>query len=388
MSKRPRSSKSTSKSTQSRRATTNAPSRKRPKRGKPKRGPTSTWLQFGEAIGLVIIAIVVTIVMLAMSYRDFTRKDILVADESWSLHVPRGASIWGTWRHLVRDGAVAPSRWFALWVAVERPKCLQAGTHTIPPSVSVGGLFETLCKPTSGSGIRVFMPEGLNIWKVADRLHSAGVSSRSAFLEQAGAPFRIPLYELNAPSAEGFLFPDTWEFEEGTPPKEILEKMTNKFVEVWKILNEAHPQGLSTIREKWGVGMYEAIIVASIVEKEAMVDDERPIVARVIYNRINLGMRIQCDPTCVYGEDRYREKPSPKWCRHEANEWSTYAIPGLPPTPIANPGRASLAAALSPADDPNVLYFAARMDGSNRHVFASTYEEHKANVKKYIRRGR
>lgn len=385
MSKSPRSSKSSSTSATHRKATTKTRNRKKPKRRKPPAQQRSVWLRYGEAFGLLFIAIIVTVVMLGLSYRDFTRKDVLIADEPWSLHVPRGASIWGTWRHLVRDGAVAPSRWFALWVAVERPECLQAGSHTIPASATVGELFETLCKPTAGSGIRVFMPEGLNIWKVADRLHSAGVSSRSAFIEVASQPFRIPLYELEAPTAEGFLFPDTWELEEGTPPKEILEKMTDRFVEVWKSVNEAHPRGLANVRERWGVGMYEALIVASIVEKEAMVDDERPIVARVIYNRIERGMRIQCDPTCVYGEDRYREKPSPKWCRHEANAWSTYANNGLPPTPIANPGRASLAAALSPADDPNVLYFAARMDGSNRHVFASTYEEHNANVKKYLR---
>lgn len=339
-------------------------------------------IEWGAA--LLIIA-VITLFAMTVSYTRFTKKDVLVADVPWTLHVPRGASVWGTWRHLVRDGAVQPSRWFAVWVALEKPRCLQAGTHQIPATVTVAELFETLCTPTAGSGIRVLMPEGLNVWKVADRLHSAGIASRSAFLELAEAPFRIPLYELEAPTAEGFLFPDTWEFEEGTPPRDILNAMTSKFVDVWKSINEAHPRGLSTIREKWGIGMYQAIIVASIVEKEAMVDDERPLVARVIYNRIQRGMRIQCDPTCVYGEDRYREKPSPRWCRHEANAWSTYANDGLPPTPIANPGRASLAAALAPADDPNVLYFVARMDGSNRHVFASTLEQHNANVRKYLR---
>ena len=350
-----------------------------------RRASKRRWTQFGEAFAILLLIVVIAGIVAAFSYRDFTRKQVLVAEEPWTLHVPRGASVWGTWRHLVRDGAVESSRWFSVWVALEKPSCLQAGSHIIPPTVTVAELFETLCQPTAGAGIRVVMPEGLNIWKVADRLHSSGVSSRSAFVEAASRPLRIPLYELEAPTAEGFLFPDTWEFEEGTPPKEILARMTDRFVSVWKSVNETHPQGLATARERWGVGMYEAIVVASIVEKEAMVDDERPMVARVIYNRIERGMRIQCDPTCVYGEDRYRERPSPRWCRHEANAWSTYANDGLPPTPIANPGRASLAAALASADDPDVLYFVARMDGSNRHVFADTYEEHNANVRKYLR---
>lgn len=341
--------------------------------------------QFGEAFAILTLIVVIAGIVAAFSYRDFTRKQVLIAEEPWTLHVPRGASVWGTWRHLVRDGAVASSRWFSVWVWLEKPSCLQAGGHIIPATATVGELFETLCQPTAGAGVRVVMPEGLNIWTIADRLHSSGVSSRSAFVEAASRPLHIPLYELEAPTSEGFLFPDTWEFEEGTPPKEILERMTERFVSVWKSVNEAHPQGLASVRERWGMGMYQAIIVASIVEKEAMVDAERPLVARVIYNRIERGMRIQCDPTCVYGEDRYRERPSPRWCRHEANAWSTYANDGLPPTPIANPGRASLAAALAPADDPDVLYFVARMDGSNRHVFADTYEEHNANVRKYLR---
>lgn len=367
-------------------------------RGKKKRAPkkgarASTqksasfgrWLRLGEffAIGLVFTVLVGMI--LFFSYRNFTTKSVLVDDAPWTVNVPRGGTVWGTWRHLVRDGAVEPSRWFAVWVAFEKPDCLQAGAHTIPKDATLGAMFETLCEPTSGSGMRLVVPEGMNVWSIADRLQGARITSRSAFVEQAMRPMHIPLYELHAPTAEGFLFPDTWEFEEGTPAEEIVEKMQQRFVDVWKQVNEANPQGLATVRERWGLGLYEVVTLASIVEKEAVVDAERPLIARVIYNRLERGMRVQCDPTCVYGSERYREKPSPKWCRHEANEWSTYANDGLPPTPIANPGRASLAAAITPADAPDVLYFASKMDGSGRHVFASTYEDHKANVKKYLR---
>lgn len=361
-----------------------APAKSRAKRKtstkkKSVRGRIGEWL----LAFLVVSAILLTIG--ALSYRRFTLRNVMLTDQPWTVNVPRGGTVWGTWRHLVRDGAVARSPWFALWVYMHRPTCLQAGRHDIPREQRVDELFQTLCTPTQGSGIRVVMPEGLNVWKIADRLASAGVTSRSAFLEVAQTPFHIPLYDLHAPNAEGFLFPDTWEFEEGTPPAEVAERMTQRFVTVWKALNEQYPKGVRNARENYGLSMYELVIMASIVEKEAMVDDERPIVAAVIYNRLRKGMRIQCDPTCVYGDDRYREKPSPRWCRHQANAWSTYANDGLPPTPIANPGRASLAAVLAPADDSEVLYFVARMDGSNRHVFASTLAEHNANVRRYLK---
>lgn len=361
-------------------------SKNRSRASNQKRSLFGRWLLAGEIFVIALIFVVIVGMVMLYSYRHFTTKQVLVDDAPWTVNVPRGGTVWGTWRHLVRDGAVDPSRWFALWVAFEKPDCLQAGAHVIPKDATVGTMFETLCQPTSGSGVRLFVPEGLNVWSIADRLQGAGISSRSAFIERAQRPMHIPLYELHAPTAEGFLFPDTWEFEEGTPADEIIDKMTARFVSVWKKINEAHPQGLATVRDRWGLGLYEVVILASIVEKEAVVDDERPLIARVIYNRLERGMRVQCDPTCVYGSDRYREKPSPKWCRHEANAWSTYTNDGLPPTPIANPGKASLAAAITPADDENVLFFASKMDGSGRHVFAATYDEHKENVRKYLRR--
>src|SRR5690625_634098 len=371
-------------STPSNRSKKSKASRKEKQRA-PSPSRARRWMKLGEVFAILILIFAIVLGAGFFSYRHFTTKPVLIEDAPWTVSVPRGGTVWCTWRNLVRDGAIDASRWFALWVFLEKPDCLQAGVHTIPKDATVGSMFETLCQPTAGSGIRLVLPEGLNLWSIADRLQAAGISSRSSFIEHASMPLHIPLYELTATTHEGFLFPDTWEFEEGTPAPELIEKMTQKFVKVWKRINEENPQGLATIRERWGLGMYEVIIVASIVEKEAVLDAERPLIARVIYNRLQRGMRVQCDPTCVYGGDRYREKPSPRWCRHEANAWSTYTNNGLPPTPIANPGRASLAAAIAPADDDKVLYFASMMDGSGRHAFATSLEEHNKNVKKYLR---
>jgi UPF0755 protein len=178
---------------------------------------------------------------------------------------------------------------------------------------------------------------------------------------------------------EGDLAPNTYEFEEGSGPAEVFTQLA----EAGSVMREELFAAPSAIKEQYTE--HEILTVASIVEREARVEDERPIVARVIYNRLDLGMKIQCDPTCVYGPTTYNQRPSPATCRSRQSTHSTYMLPALPPTPIAMPRRSSIDAALHPADDPDVLYFAARMDGSRRHVFADTYEEHNANVDRYIR---
>ena len=275
---------------------------------------------------------------------------------------------------------------FPLWLALNRPRCLQAGLHQLPEQATPAELFATLCTPTHGDRRRVTVPEGRNIFQIADQLDALGVSSRSRFLDAVTAPIHLELWDLHAPTAEGFLFPDTWYVPPDASAHQLRDMMVERFVQVFRELNEANPRGLTTLRERWGVGLYDAIIIASIVEKEAVVDSERPIIARVILNRLERGMRIQCDPTCVYGPERYQQVPTREACRDPDNRYSTYVIPALPPTPIANPGRRSLAAVLNPADDPDVLYFAAMRDGTGRHAFAATLDEHNRNVRRYLQR--
>lgn len=326
-----------------------------------------------------------TLLIGALAYQSFHKRDVILEEAPARFHISRGTSVWGVYRNLVGDGVIERSIWFPFWISRAELDCIQAGTHTLPDHATPEELFALLCEPTAGAGVRVTIPEGSNIWQIADRLQAQGLASRSAFIEVAQRPQRVALYDLETPTAEGLLFPDTWEFETGVRPETIVERMVARFVDQWRELNEAHPDALGTLRETFGIGMYEAIIIASIVEKEAVVDEERPIIARVIYNRLERGMRIQCDPTCVYGPDIYDERPSPATCRDPESVYSTYVIDGLPPTPIANPGAASLRAALLPAEDDEVLYFVSRMDGSGRHVFAGSLQEHNRNVQRYLR---
>lgn len=212
-----------------------------------------------------------------------------------------------------------------------------------------------------GARLRVAMAEGVTSWQVVEALRAAG------FL--TGEISDIP--------AEGSLAPDTYEVEKGSDRAALLTEMARRqsaiLAEEW----EARPFGLPYETAE------EALIMASIVEKETGVPEERPEVASVFVNRLEEGMRLQTDPTVIYGITKGEGILDRGLRRSELasrTPYNTYQIDGLPPTPIANPGRAAIHAALNP-DETDYLFFVA--DGSGGHAFARTLDEHNANVARW-----
>jgi UPF0755 protein len=176
-------------------------------------------------------------------------------------------------------------------------------------------------------------------------------------------------------SLEGFLFPDTYLVRPTASAADILDKMLSNF--------EARlPAGYRAQVSARGLTLYQAITVASLIEREAVVDDERPLIASVIYNRLAAGQRLEIDATAQY----VLGKPGDWWPRLDDldlrvinSPYNTYVVEGLPPGPVANPGLSSIAAAANPAVT-DYLYYRAKCDGSGRHAFAATYDEHLLNA--------
>lgn len=223
----------------------------------------------------------------------------------------------------------------------------------------------------------VTIPEGLTAREVVILLARAGFGSEESFHCLLDDPAFLAEEELPAEGAEGYLFPDTYAFPLATPQERILRAMIRRFREVFDpaLALRAHRLGLDTHR---------AVTLASLVEEEAQQPDERRLIAAVFLNRLRRGMPLQSDPTVLYGRDR----PGRSITRSDLQRptpHNTYVIPGLPPTPIANPGRAALEAALDPAPV-DYLYFVARGDGS--HEFTATLAEHQAAVARWRRTAR
>ncbi|MDO5630455.1 MAG: endolytic transglycosylase MltG [Paracoccus sp. (in: a-proteobacteria)] len=209
--------------------------------------------------------------------------------------------------------------------------------------------------------LRIAVAEGTTAWQVAEGLKAA----------------RFMSGEVGAVPAEGSLAPDTYEVQKGADRAALLAEMGRRQAVILAAAWESRPFGLPYDSPE------EALIMASIVEKETGVADERPQVASVFVNRLNTGMRLQTDPTVIYGVTNGREVLNRGLRRSELNArtaYNTYQIDGLPPTPIANPGRAAIQAALNPADTDYVFFVA---DGTGGHAFARTLDEHNANVARW-----
>jgi len=301
--------------------------------------------------------------------------------------IPRGTSWSGVVRILSEAGVVANPWYFEFWGRrKELPARVKAGAYTFQGPMALDELAMALQKGGSVAEIQVTLPEGFTIFHMADRLAENGLVSRDEFLRAARDATALKAAAITSDSFEGYLFPDTYKFHQATPAPEIVSRMHGRFNEIWAELTTAHAEATAA-RKADGLSQHDLVTLASIVERESAVADERPLVARVFHNRLTTGMRLQSDPTCVYGEATYDQVPSPKTCKDPHNPYSTYVVARLPPGPIANPGRGSLEAVLNPSTDEGsdkLLYFVAKRDGTGAHHFSATLEEHKAAVKKYL----
>jgi UPF0755 protein len=286
--------------------------------------------------------------------------------------IPHGASQRTIARMLSQNGVVRSRIAFeALCRSEERT--LEAGEYFFDHPVTPFEVFDALANG------RVYVkelvvPEGFTMFDIADLAASEGFLSRAEFLAAARDPASIRDLAPNSPSLEGFLFPATYEFPRHMTGKDMTAAMVKHFRQVWSGLPPAAEPEHKTVQD--------VVTLASLVERETPRPEERPHVAGVFTNRLRVGQRLQCDPTVVYAltlAGKYAGKLDGDDLRFNS-PYNTYHNAGLPPGPIANPGEASLKAALapSPTDD---LYFVANTQGG--HFFSRTLEEHNHNVALY-----
>ncbi len=364
-----------------------------------------------NALTLFVVALFLAGGLLAWGQRQFTGEGPL--EQAICLEVPRGGSITGVARALEEQGAITSPAIFRMGADyTDKAQSLRFGSYLVPPRASMEEILDIITRggqstcgtelnyrigvataekilrevdpassrfveiarfdPTqdevpeeyaalaesSELRLRVTLAEGVTSWQVAEALRNADFLS--------GTIEEVP--------AEGSLAPDSYEVTRGQDRATIIAEMQARQARILEDL------WLSRVEDLPYNTPEEALIMASIIEKETGVPDERRQVASVFVNRLNRGMRLQTDPTVIYGITngegvlgrgiRASELRAP-------TPYNTYVIDGLPPTPIANPGRASIAAALDPDDTPYIFFVA---DGTGGHAFAVTLEDHNRNV--------
>lgn len=261
---------------------------------------------------------------------------------------------------------------WARWSGVDR--AIQPGDYLIDQAQP---LPQILARLRSGPRLttRLQVPEGQTLRQIAAAVAAAGLAPADAFLSTATDPQFLARHDMPATGVEGYLFPDTYELNLRVAPEVILQTMLQRFRE--------QSAGLEAVRTATRLSRHQWVTLASIVEREARVEQDRALIAAVFRNRLRIGMRLQADPTAVY--ERASDGPVHARDLDIDSPYNTYLYAGLPPGPICNPGLASLAAAARPADV-EFLYFVARGDGS--HVFSRSLDEHNRHVAELRRRRR
>jgi UPF0755 protein len=298
--------------------------------------------------------------------------------------VQPGESVGEVSTNLQRQGLVSDAELFRLYMRYNGlDSSVEAGMFELNKTMTMAEIAAALQRGRRGDELTLTVPEGHRLEEVAQIVAQQLPISADEFFNLAQSPqtfaARFPfLAELPADATlEGYLFPDTYRFEADATAQDVIERMLANF-------DQQAPQSMRDQLQAQGRTLFEAVILASIVEREAVVASERPSIAGVYYNRLKSGMALDADPTVQYAMG-YQQAQGTWWNRELTQDdyravdspYNTYLYPGLPPGPICSAGLSSLAAAIAPEDNP-YYFFRASCNGDGTHMFSKTLEEHAA----------
>lgn len=294
--------------------------------------------------------------------------------------ISSGSSVLQIGRLLEEQGLVRDAELFSYYVRYKgvAPK-LKAGEYAFTPGQTHDELIAAMVEgKTVVRAERFTIPEGWNVEQIADHLAAEGLVDKAKFLDVVNNgsfpafPFvgEIPKSEARKHRLEGYLFPETYEIKQGASEQEIVEKMLAQFQKEWE------PEWTEKVKA-YNLTVDQAVNLASIVEREVTVDKERPTVAGVYYNRMRDKWPLQADATVQFILGKQRDRLTFEDLKID-NPYNTYTNPGLPPGPIASPGRASLEAVANP-EKHDFFFYVTKKDGTSEHYFSKTLKEHNAN---------
>jgi len=314
--------------------------------------------------------------VVAAQYGRSLLEPVSESTEPHLFGIKSGTSFAAVAERLQADGLIRSAR-AAAWLARARgiDQKLHAGEYELSAHQTTEEILETI---TDGrvKTWPVTLPEGSRAADIAARLEAVGLAPSDDFIAAASDPEFAA--ELGVPSdgLEGYLYPDTYRLPRGLSARQIARIMVRQFDRVWA-------KEVSELAASSPLSKNEIVILASIVEKETAAPAERPVIAAVFLNRLEKGMRLETDPTVIYGIPEFDGNLRRRHLEDDGNPYNTYRIPGLPPGAISNPGVDALRAVVAP-DPSDFIYFVSRNDGT--HHFSVTYREHVNAVNRYQRR--
>ena len=331
-------------------------------------------------LGKILVALfslMILSVFVGYQYLDdeFNRPANPKADETMRIHIRPGMSFAQILELLEKSNVIRNPGLFRLQARFRGgAKNFQAGVYALKASMSPREIYRYL---SEGRVVQrtITIPEGYNIREIARTIQRAKLAGEGEILKLSRDASFLRELNIAAASLEGYLFPDTYHFPVGSPAKKILSFMV-------RTMRRKFSPALRKQAKKMGFTIHQTLTLASIIEKETSLSNERPLIAAVFINRLKRRMRLQSDPTVIYGLPQFDGNITKKDLRYDS-PYNTYLHRGLPPGPIASPGLESIKSALNPAKV-KYLYFVATKNGG--HQFSRTYREHRRAVNRYQRR--
>lgn len=336
-------------------------------------------------LSIVLLALVLAGAGTAM-YVAYALKPTEPSDTEVRITVPPGMGSGRIAKLLEENGLVRDAKVFRYYLLYKKEGGrFQAGEYAMRPGMA---LDEIIGKMNEGDtvkqeALRFTIPEGYTVLQIADKLEGRPGFERQTFLELTNKKqdYGTVKWVADIPDdpglrhrLEGYLFPETYEFKLDSSTKDMVLRMAS---ELDKKLAGLPADWQDKLKQS-GLTFHQLMTVASLIEREVVDDEERPIVASVIYNRIKIGMKLQIDATVQYALDKPKERLFEKDLQIDS-PYNTYKIAGLPPGPIASPSLKSIQAALYPVET-KYLFYVTKSDGTQKHAFAETYEQHLKNI--------
>ncbi|GAB6097986.1 endolytic transglycosylase MltG [Desulfatiferula olefinivorans] len=324
-------------------------------------------------LALFFLALAVSGIVFYLGYR-FALTPMAAQGEPVLITVRPGQGLSATAQKLSRENLISSANRFRILAALTgRDKKIKAGEYRFDAAMPPWAMLQDL---STGKVYlhRVTIPEGYSLYQIGQALQAAGICDEGPFVTAATDPVRVRKAAIAEPAEtfEGYLFPDTYHFARKTNPDTVIDAMVSRLRSVFKSIWFERSKEL-------GLSLHEVLTLASIIEKETGAADERPLISSVFHNRLAKNMRLETDPTVIYGIKDFDGNLTREHLRTRT-PYNTYKRKGLPPGPIANPGLKAIEAALYPEDSP-YLYFVSRKDGT--HQFSANIRDHINAVRKY-----
>lgn len=328
--------------------------------------------KLGIAILLILIFLFIGAAGVYLNIVGYAQKPPNTAPVEQAVIVQSGQGFKALSNLLYQKGMILHPVKFRLFARIKgHDKRIKAGEYMLSSAMTPKKILETM---VDGKVYlhRLTIPEGYNLRQVAQAVGTAGLASEADFLKATTDSDLLNANGIDARSFEGYLFPETYYFPRGVTSENIITTMVKRF---WSVFNPEWKEQTKTL----GMTIHEVITLASIIEKETAVAAERPIISSVFHNRLKRNMRLESDPTVIYGMGDYNGNITRKDLE-SPTRYNTYTMKGLPPGPISNTGAKAIEAALYPADT-KFLYFVSRNDRT--HHFSTNFRDHNRAVRKY-----